>query len=162
MSLRAPYPPCASSDGYCDTGYKATWPNTLGMDGEQAKAIIEKDNPLVTVLIRAPNNYVIHNFCCNRVWVFVDEHYKVLVIPKIFLLGTTDKGLQRIFKQVEAWKFDLSDEEPEIFVLSKGNNWIKLLKPRIVLFGVDEQEQGNNHVYSRELAQELGLYGEWL
>lgn len=49
---------------------------------------------------------------------------------QIFLRGTTDKGLQRIFKQVEAWKFDLSEEEPEIFVLSKENNWIKLLKPR--------------------------------
>ncbi|KAL2523748.1 Protein ENHANCED DOWNY MILDEW 2 [Abeliophyllum distichum] len=49
---------------------------------------------------------------------------------QIFLLGTTDSGLRRIFKQVKAWKFDLSDEYPVILVLSKENNWIKLLKPR--------------------------------
>ncbi|KAI5674741.1 hypothetical protein M9H77_15105 [Catharanthus roseus] len=44
--------------------------------------------------------------------------------------GTTDNGLQKIFEQVVAWKFDNSSAKPEIFVLSKKNNWIKLLKPR--------------------------------
>ncbi|KAL2523746.1 Protein ENHANCED DOWNY MILDEW 2 [Abeliophyllum distichum] len=49
---------------------------------------------------------------------------------QIFLLGTTDRGFRRIFKQVKAWKFDLSGEDPVVLVLSKENNWIKLLKPR--------------------------------
>lgn len=44
--------------------------------------------------------------------------------------GTADNGLQKIFEQVVAWKFDNSSAKPEIFVLSKKNNWIKLLKPR--------------------------------
>uniref|UniRef100_A0A5B7BGT9 Zinc finger PHD-type domain-containing protein n=1 Tax=Davidia involucrata TaxID=16924 RepID=A0A5B7BGT9_DAVIN len=47
-----------------------------------------------------------------------------------FLHGTADNGLQKIYKQVTAWKFDLSDAKPEILVLSKENNWIKLQKPR--------------------------------
>lgn len=45
---------------------------------------------------------------------------------QIFLHGATDNGLQKIHKQVMAWKFDLSDEKPQILVLSKENNWIKL------------------------------------
>ncbi|XP_059666481.1 protein ENHANCED DOWNY MILDEW 2 [Cornus florida] len=48
----------------------------------------------------------------------------------IFLHGSTDNGLQKIYKQVTAWKFDLSDEMLEILVLSTENNWIKLQKPR--------------------------------
>lgn len=49
---------------------------------------------------------------------------------QIFLHGDTDNGLQKIHKQVMAWKFDLSDKNPQILVLSKENNWIKLQKPR--------------------------------
>ncbi|KAG5551023.1 hypothetical protein RHGRI_009452 [Rhododendron griersonianum] len=49
---------------------------------------------------------------------------------QIFLHGDTDNGLQKIHKQVMAWKFDLSDENPQILVLSKENNWIRLQKPR--------------------------------
>lgn len=49
---------------------------------------------------------------------------------QIFLHGTTDNGLQKIFKHVIAWRFDLSNVSPEISVLSKQNNWIKLQKPR--------------------------------
>ncbi|CAK9163878.1 unnamed protein product [Ilex paraguariensis] len=49
---------------------------------------------------------------------------------QIFLHGTADNGLQKIYKQVTAWKFDLSNAEPEISVLSKENSWMKLHKPR--------------------------------
>lgn len=48
----------------------------------------------------------------------------------IFLNGVIDDGMQKIYKQVIAWKFDLSSEKPEISVLSKDKNWIKLLKAR--------------------------------
>ncbi|KAL6999191.1 hypothetical protein U1Q18_000351 [Sarracenia purpurea var. burkii] len=48
----------------------------------------------------------------------------------IFLHGTTDDGLQKIYKQVTAWKFDFLNGNPEIYVLSGENNWIKLQKPR--------------------------------
>ena len=49
---------------------------------------------------------------------------------QIFLHGTADNGLQKIYKRVIAWKFDLSTVKPMISVLSKENNWIKLQKPR--------------------------------
>lgn len=49
---------------------------------------------------------------------------------QIFLHGTTDNGLQKVYKLVTAWRCDLSFAKPEISVLSKENNWIGLLKPR--------------------------------
>ncbi|XP_040988646.1 protein ENHANCED DOWNY MILDEW 2-like isoform X2 [Juglans microcarpa x Juglans regia] len=52
------------------------------------------------------------------------------VKEQIFLHGVTDNGLQKIYKHVVAWRFDLSNMNPEISVLSKENNWIKLQKPR--------------------------------
>ncbi|KAI4308435.1 hypothetical protein L6164_031512 [Bauhinia variegata] len=49
---------------------------------------------------------------------------------KIFLRGTSDDGLQRIFKQITAWRFEASYMHPDISVLSKDKNWIILQKPR--------------------------------
>ncbi|KAL5548514.1 hypothetical protein UlMin_003745 [Ulmus minor] len=48
---------------------------------------------------------------------------------QVFLRGTGDDGL-KIYKQAIAWKFDLSNVNPEISVLSKDKSWIKLQKPR--------------------------------
>ncbi|XP_021757985.1 protein ENHANCED DOWNY MILDEW 2-like isoform X1 [Chenopodium quinoa] len=48
----------------------------------------------------------------------------------IYVRGNADGGLDKIFKPVKAWKFDCSGVKPEISVLSKDNNWIKLQKPR--------------------------------
>ncbi|GFP87506.1 phd finger-containing protein ddb_g0268158 [Phtheirospermum japonicum] len=49
---------------------------------------------------------------------------------QIFLSGKTDNGLRKIYKQVIAWKFDLSLDKPVISVLLQEGNWIRLLKPR--------------------------------
>lgn len=49
---------------------------------------------------------------------------------QIFLRGSFDKGLQKIYKQVIAWKFDLLNEKPEISVLTKENYWIRPVNPR--------------------------------
>uniref|UniRef100_A0A2P2LWL4 Uncharacterized protein MANES_15G064900 n=6 Tax=Rhizophora mucronata TaxID=61149 RepID=A0A2P2LWL4_RHIMU len=49
---------------------------------------------------------------------------------EMFLYGNMDNGLQRIYKEVVAWKFDLLDAIPEISVCTKDNVWIKLGKPR--------------------------------
>ncbi|KAF2303808.1 hypothetical protein GH714_023525 [Hevea brasiliensis] len=49
---------------------------------------------------------------------------------QMFLHGSVDNGLQTIHKEVTAWKFDLLNEIPDISVLTKENNWIKLEKPR--------------------------------
>lgn len=48
----------------------------------------------------------------------------------VFLHGTIDHGLQKVYKQVTAWRFNISGSKPEISVLSKENMWIKLQKPR--------------------------------
>nr|XP_009774259.1 PREDICTED: uncharacterized protein LOC104224336 [Nicotiana sylvestris] len=48
----------------------------------------------------------------------------------VFLRGTADNGLQKIYKQVTSWKFDFSRIEPAVSVLSKENGWIRLEKPR--------------------------------
>lgn len=47
----------------------------------------------------------------------------------VFLHGTVDSGIDKIFKEVLAWKFELSYVHPEILVQSKSKNWIKLQKP---------------------------------
>lgn len=48
----------------------------------------------------------------------------------IFLRGSADGGFQKIYKQVIAWKYELSGVEPGIFVLSKDRHWMELQKPR--------------------------------
>lgn len=48
----------------------------------------------------------------------------------IFLDGTADNGLRKIYKTVVGWRFDLTNANPEIYVLSKEKSWIKLQKPR--------------------------------
>ncbi|KOM58566.1 hypothetical protein LR48_Vigan11g160000 [Vigna angularis] len=49
---------------------------------------------------------------------------------KVFLRGTTDDSLQKIYKQITGWRFELTYEQPEISVLSKDRNWITLQRPR--------------------------------
>lgn len=48
----------------------------------------------------------------------------------VYLRGFTDGGLQKVYKQVVAWKLGLDGRSPEITVLSTEGNWIVLLKPR--------------------------------
>ncbi|GMI66267.1 ENHANCED DOWNY MILDEW 2 [Hibiscus trionum] len=49
---------------------------------------------------------------------------------QVFLDGVADNGLQKIYKQVVAWKFELSYAMPEILVLANNKKWITLQKPR--------------------------------
>ncbi|KAJ6826809.1 protein ENHANCED DOWNY MILDEW 2-like isoform X2 [Iris pallida] len=49
---------------------------------------------------------------------------------QVFLHGNGDGGLQKVYKQVIAWKVDVKDDQPEVFVLSRDRKWIRLLKPR--------------------------------
>lgn len=47
----------------------------------------------------------------------------------VFVHGDADKGMLKIFVQVTAWRFDLSNVRPEVSLLSKDGRWIKLKKP---------------------------------
>jgi len=49
---------------------------------------------------------------------------------KVFLDGDADGGLLKIFTEVTAWRFDLSNVRPEVFLLAKDGRWIKIQKPR--------------------------------
>ncbi|KAI6679101.1 hypothetical protein NL676_039897 [Syzygium grande] len=48
----------------------------------------------------------------------------------IFLHGTADNGLSKIYREVKSWRFDLRCSRPEVLVLSKDNICFKLDKPR--------------------------------
>ncbi|KAI4374800.1 hypothetical protein MLD38_012752 [Melastoma candidum] len=48
----------------------------------------------------------------------------------VFLHGVADNGLQKVYKEVRAWRFDLTCANPEISVLAKDGKWLKLHKPR--------------------------------
>ncbi|KAI4306164.1 hypothetical protein L6164_029465 [Bauhinia variegata] len=49
---------------------------------------------------------------------------------QVFMDGLIDGGLQKIYLEVIAWKFDITCARPEISVLLKDRRWIKLDKPR--------------------------------
>ncbi|KAK3419311.1 hypothetical protein EUGRSUZ_H05147 [Eucalyptus grandis] len=81
---KQPYPPCG--DGMCNDpkGNRMTWPKLVGQNGEKAKAVIEKDNPTVTaVLIVKGKEAGFGDYCCNRVYVWIDEKGNVCEIPMV-------------------------------------------------------------------------------
>lgn len=51
-------------------------------------------------------------------------------VREIFLRGYTDNRRLSVYRQVKAWKFDISLPKPEISVLSSKKEWIKLLQAR--------------------------------
>ncbi|XP_048135659.1 protein ENHANCED DOWNY MILDEW 2-like [Rhodamnia argentea] len=48
----------------------------------------------------------------------------------IFLHGTADNGLRKIYREVKSWRFDLGSSRPQVSVLSKDNICFKLEDPR--------------------------------
>ncbi|KAG6495685.1 hypothetical protein ZIOFF_043511 [Zingiber officinale] len=62
---------------------KSSWPELVGVNGNKAVTIIEKENPnveAITVLIGSPTT---KDFRCNRVRVWVDEYGIVGEVPHI-------------------------------------------------------------------------------
>ncbi|KAF7847208.1 hypothetical protein BT93_L3228 [Corymbia citriodora subsp. variegata] len=88
--VRVPYPPCAYKPNCkaaecCYLGILPNpfrWPQLVGQSGWQAKAVIEKDNPYVTVIFTVVKQEQT-DFCCNRVYVWVDLFGSVLEIPTV-------------------------------------------------------------------------------
>lgn len=58
------------------------------------------------------------------------DEIKCHLETKVYLRGASSDGLQEIYKQIIAWKFDLSYAQPIISVLSRDKNWITLERPR--------------------------------
>lgn len=49
---------------------------------------------------------------------------------EVFLEGTADGGLQKVYKQAVAWKLNLEEQKPVIYAMIKERTWIQLQKPR--------------------------------
>lgn len=49
---------------------------------------------------------------------------------QVFLEGTADGGLQKVYKQAVAWKLNLQEQRPVVYVKIKEGDWIQLQKPR--------------------------------
>ncbi|KAG8366710.1 hypothetical protein BUALT_Bualt17G0107700 [Buddleja alternifolia] len=71
MSRRIPYPPCAYQN--CKYEYTVKWPDLVGLRASICRTIIEQDNPFVTVVNVPPGGTIDGNFCCNRVYLFLDD-----------------------------------------------------------------------------------------
>ncbi|KAL8166270.1 hypothetical protein V2J09_007769 [Rumex salicifolius] len=75
---RKPYPPCVT--GFCSTrsccaaGERYEWPELVGAEAEKAKTVIENTNKFVTVVSIGQHGGGITNFCCNRVYLFLDAN----------------------------------------------------------------------------------------
>ncbi|GAB4859372.1 hypothetical protein Ancab_010836 [Ancistrocladus abbreviatus] len=68
------------------------------------------------------------SFSCLPLQLSMDETADGLKM-RVFLHGASDSGIEKIYKQVVAWRYDLNHFQPDIFVLCKTKQWIKLLKP---------------------------------
>lgn len=63
---------------------KGSWPELVGVEGEVAKATIERENPIVTAkIVVEGETYVITNYDCYRVWVWVDKDDRLVTRPPI-------------------------------------------------------------------------------
>ncbi|XP_010528560.1 PREDICTED: inhibitor of trypsin and hageman factor-like [Tarenaya hassleriana] len=62
-------------------GGKSSWPELVGKRGEEAKAIIEKENPNVTAEILSEDEMILTVIICTRVVVRVNDSGIVVGIP---------------------------------------------------------------------------------
>lgn len=68
---------------FVDAGGNFRWPKLVGKKGDYAKSEIEKDVRCVRVVILRQGTVRIENFCCNRVFVYVDDSGHVVDVPTI-------------------------------------------------------------------------------
>ncbi|KAG8390006.1 hypothetical protein BUALT_Bualt01G0038400 [Buddleja alternifolia] len=83
---KQPFPPCVSfpcdDRECCGQGkYKTTWPNLVGTGAQQAKTVITRDNPLVTVVYTYKGSIIDTDLCCNRVALLLDGNNRVIDEP---------------------------------------------------------------------------------
>ncbi|KAI9086971.1 hypothetical protein K1719_031132 [Acacia pycnantha] len=88
MSEAHPYPPCYNDGGCndpdcCAHGFRVSWPETVGMPTTPAINLIIKSNPTVTVISLPKGSAVSPDFCCNRVYVFIDINGNVAGTPQV-------------------------------------------------------------------------------
>ncbi|KAI3895287.1 hypothetical protein MKX03_011020 [Papaver bracteatum] len=76
--------PRCIDDGCAESGLKS-WPQLLGKPAAVAKYTIERDLPYVTAVIIPIGSEIIFDFCCNRVWLVVnnDPQRTVAQVPRV-------------------------------------------------------------------------------
>lgn len=63
---------------------KDSWPELVGVSGEEAAKVIEKENSFVNAIIVPPTqSFIPSDYRCDRVWVFVDDDGIVTRVPLI-------------------------------------------------------------------------------
>ncbi|KAM0937609.1 putative proteinase inhibitor I13, potato inhibitor I [Dioscorea sansibarensis] len=62
---------------------KSSWPELLGVEGNKAVRIIEKENDHVKAIIVKEGSMVTQDFRCDRVWVWVNKEGDVIQVPTI-------------------------------------------------------------------------------
>ncbi|KAG6495684.1 hypothetical protein ZIOFF_043510 [Zingiber officinale] len=63
---------------------KSSWPELVGVNGNKAVTIIEKENPNVeAIVVVIGRDNVTTDFRCDRVWVWVDNYGIVGLVPHI-------------------------------------------------------------------------------
>ncbi|KAK1396850.1 putative Subtilisin inhibitor 1 [Heracleum sosnowskyi] len=62
---------------------KTTWPEVVGMTGEEAKKQIEEESPGTSVHLIPQNTFVTMDYRTNRVRLYIDSSGKVAVAPKV-------------------------------------------------------------------------------
>ncbi|AED94984.1 Serine protease inhibitor, potato inhibitor I-type family protein [Arabidopsis thaliana] len=67
----------------CEDPGKSSWPELLGAKGEDAKEVIERENPKMKAVIILDGTVVPEIFICSRVYVWVNDCGIVVQIPII-------------------------------------------------------------------------------
>ncbi|TXG72223.1 hypothetical protein EZV62_000802 [Acer yangbiense] len=62
---------------------KDSWPELVGVQGEEAAATIERENPTVSALILLEGSIVLPMFLCTRVYVWVNTNGICVEVPMI-------------------------------------------------------------------------------
>lgn len=65
----------------CSLAYigKSSWPELVGVTGDVAVKIIEKENRYVNAVIVEEGTFVTQDFRCDRVRVWVDKYTRIVI-----------------------------------------------------------------------------------
>ncbi|CAN1131733.1 Proteinase inhibitor [Linum perenne] len=62
---------------------KNSWPELLGRNGDEAAAVVERENRRVDAIVLREGTPVTRDFRCDRVWVWVNDDRVVTSVPRI-------------------------------------------------------------------------------
>ncbi|KAF8015731.1 hypothetical protein BT93_H1302 [Corymbia citriodora subsp. variegata] len=69
--------------GFAETINKSNWPELVGVDGNNAKEIIENENRRATGVILPQGTAYSLDICCNRVFIWVDDKGNTVEVPML-------------------------------------------------------------------------------